>query len=372
MRTARPQRGGERARAIACALALSAASIASGCGSPPPEAQRETAPSGPVAATPEREGDAVVARVAGLPVYASCVEHQAAAMQAKAPAATAGLDEPALRRRALEECVGFELLAQEAAARGLGAAPEVAEAQRQAAVNRFVEREIDDKVRTAAELPAPFWARVLDRYRWRMHRVDYRASMFVRFTVPAKEPQGSPADLAAQAAAERVAKELADERGLFPQHVAEAARRLAPGQPMEEGNAPLSDADRLVPVYSKALFALQEIGRVTPAIRTEWGWDVVLLTDRLPPRDITEAQLGEELFPEVRLGYFTAWSKSQGKGISVQVSPQAEAALARAADEDATATGEPSTPPTSQLSSQPSSAPSSPASPAPPSGDRRP
>ncbi len=340
------------------------------CGGSAPAEEQTTpaAPSGPVAAAPERPGDAVVAKVGGLPVYASCVEHQAAAMQAKDPEAAAQ-GEPALRRRALDECLGFELLAQEAAARGLGADPAVAEARRQAAVNRFVEGEIDDKVRTAAELPAPFWARVLDRYRWRMHRVDYRASAFVRFTVPEQEPAGSPADLAAQAAAERVAKALADERGLFPQHLVETARRLSPGQPMEEGNAPLTDADRLVPVYSKALFALPEVGRVTPAIRTQWGWDVVLLTEHLPPRQITEAQLADELFPEVRLGYFAAWSKSQGKGISVQMSPQAEAALARAAAEDSAATGEP-TPP---------GPPTPPASPAPappgrsgPSGDRRP
>lgn len=365
MRTARPQHGGKGA-AIACALAMSVAGPvgAGGCGGSAPAdepsiAAAPLAPTGPVAATAEGDGDAVVAKVAGLPVYASCVEHQAAALRAKDPAA-ATLDEPALRRRALEECVGFELLAQEAATRGLGADPAVAEAQRQAAVNRFVEREIDDKVRTAAELPPPFWARVLDRYRWRMHRVDYRASSFVRFTVPAKEPQGGPADRAAQAAAERVAKALAGERGLFPRHLVEAARQLAPGQPMEEGNAPLTDADRLVPAYSKALFALPEVGRITPAIRTEWGWDVVLLTEHLPPRDITEAQLGDELFPEIRLGYFAVWSKAQGKGISVQVNPQADAALARIAAQDPAVSGEAPLPPAS-----PTPAPA-------PSGDRRP
>jgi hypothetical protein len=357
-------------------VALVALAIApAGCGTPPEDSSDATganddgrgaaaAARGPVAATAEGASDAVVAKVNGLPVYASCVAHQAKAMQAR-PRGDAPAGAPALQRRALEECIGFELLAQEAAARGLAAAPEVAEAARRAAVNRFIEREIDDKVRTAAELPPSFSAQVLQRNRWRLHRVDYRASSFVRFKVAESEPEGSPADRAARAAAERVAAALAGERGLFPAHLIETARRLAPDQAVEEGNAPLSDAERLVPAYSQALFALPEIGRTTAALRTQWGWDVVLWTEQLPPRDLSERELADELFPDSRLAYFNAWSKAQSRGVSVQVNPQAAELLARAAAEDVQGDGPRAPAAPTAPAAPPSPSPAPPPTPAP-------
>jgi hypothetical protein len=333
-----------------CALA--------GCGAPK---SAPLADGAPVVATPEAgkvgpmgtaaSTDTVVARVSGLPVYASCVEHQAATR-----AADRAGDEAAARRAALDECIGFELLAQEAAARKLTADPEVAEARRAAAVSRLVELEIDDKVQTAAQLPAAFTARVMERNRWRLHRVEYRASAFVRFKVPTDEPQGTAADLAAHAAADRLAQALAGERGLFPDHLSAKAHEVAQGQPIEEGAVDLTDASRLVPTYSAALFAIAEIGRTSPAVRTQWGWDVLLWTKQLPPRDISEAELANELFPEMRLAYFNAWSKAAGKGVNVQVNPDAGQLLSRHVDE--TETGPPA------LSPAPTMAPSAPQTPA--------
>lgn len=324
---------------------LSSALIAlAACGASEAPAPAEPAEGAPVAATPAAgktspmgtaaSTDTIVARVNGLPVYASCVEHQAANAIADAPGSA-----PDARRAALDECIGFELLAQEAAARKLAGAPEVAEARRTAAVNRLVELEIDDKIQTAAQLPPAFSARILERNRWRMHRVDYRASAFARFKVPESEPAGSPADLAARDAAERLAQALAGERGLFRNHLSAAAHELAQGQPLEEGFLDVTDAARLVPAYSNALFSIPEIGRTSPAIRTQWGWDVVLWTKDLPPRDISEAELAEELFPETRLAYFTAWSKAVGKNIKVQLHPDAVQLLSRHVEE--TETGPP-------------------------------
>jgi hypothetical protein len=342
---------------------LSSALIAlAACGASEAPAPAEPAEGAPVAATPAAgktspmgtaaSTDTIVARVNGLPVYASCVEHQAANATADSPGSADA------RRAALDECIGFELLAQEAAARKLAGAPEVAEARRAAAVNRLVELEIDDKIQTAAQLPPAFSARILERNRWRMHRVDYRASAFARFKVPESEPAGSPADLAARAAAERLAQALAGERGLFRNHLSAAAHELAQGQPLEEGFLDVTDAARLVPAYSDALFSIPEIGRTSPAIRTQWGWDVVLWTKELPPRDISEAELAEELFPETRLAYFTAWSKAVGKNIKVQINPDAVQLLSRHVEE--TETGPPG------AAAEPGRG-TSPASPAPPS-----
>jgi hypothetical protein len=176
-----------------------------------------------------------------------------------------------------------------------------------------------------------FSARVLERNRWRLHRVNYRGSAFARFTVPELDPPGGPADRAAQAAAERLAAALADERGLFPEHLFAKAREVSEGAPMQEGNLDLTDADRLVPSYAQALFTLPEIGRTSKAVRTQWGWDVLLWTKELPPRELSEPALAAELFPESRLAFFTAWSKSVGRNVRVTVNPAAEALLARLA-----------------------------------------
>jgi hypothetical protein len=131
----------------------------------------------------------------------------------------------------------------------------------------------------------------------------------------------------------------------------------------------LTDAARLVPSYSAALFSIPEIGRTSSALRTQWGWDVVLWTKDLPPRDISEAELSDELFPEMRLAYFNAWSKAAGKGVKVQVSPDAAQLLGRHVDEHEP--GAPSAAPSSLISPSAPTSPTSPASP-PPSPEARP
>lgn len=319
-------------RSALVGLALSMlATLSAACGEKRLPASPPRAPGAdePLPARAESADDAVVAQVNGLPVYASCVAHQAAA----ATGAAAGASAEARRRQALDECIGFELLAQEAAARRLRDDAAVNEAQRKAAVSRLIELEIDDKVQSPAGFPPAFTARVLQSNRWRMHRVDYRASAFVRYTVPEQAPAGSPADVAAQAAAERLAAALADERGLYPPHLFAKAHEVAQGAPLEEGTFKLTDADRLVPSYAQALFTIPEIGRTSKAVRTQWGWDVLLWTEQLPPRDISEAELAAELFPDSRLAYFTAWAKATGRNVQVRINPEATQLLARLAAE---------------------------------------
>jgi len=65
------------------------------------------------------------------------------------------------------------------------------------------------------------------------------------------------------------------------------------------------------------------VGSTSPAVRTDWGWDVILWTKELAPRTITREQLAAELFPELRQAYFVAWSKRMGGAIPVEVFPDA-------------------------------------------------
>lgn len=283
---------------------------------PPPPA---SAPATVSPSTPESVGDSVVARINGQPVYASCVAHQARAAQAASPSAS--FDE--IRRHSMDECIGFELLAQRAATYAM--APAVLDARKVAAVRRLIESEFELPSGRPKDLPPAFSARVLERNRWRMQRVEYRASFFVRFTVA--KNAGVAADRAAHDVALRVAEQLAGQRGMFPEHVTAVARRVSGSQPMEQGTADLADPQRLVKPYSDALFSIAEIGSTSAPVRTEWGWDVILWTDKLPARDITADQLAIELFDEMRLGYFAVWSKSIGKGTAVNVNADAFARL---------------------------------------------
>ncbi len=245
--------------------------------------------------------DTIVAQVNGHPVWAACVQAQAQAMHLTAPLA-------------LQQCIDFELLAQTATARGLNNDPALAIVQRQQMVSSFVAREFEAKYRTPDDLPADVMAKMLAKNKFRLHRVDYRASMFVRFGVPEKDA-GSPADLAAKANADAVYAVLKDQHGLFASHVMAAATQVAGTAKFETGNADLADPDRLVKPYSDALFALPAIGDVTPPTRTPWGWDIILFTSQLPPRDITEAQLRAEMFPGLRQSYFTFWVTTIANGL---------------------------------------------------------
>ncbi|MBP9086749.1 MAG: peptidylprolyl isomerase, partial [Kofleriaceae bacterium] len=178
----------------------------------------------------------------------------------------------------------------------------------------FVAREFESKYQTPDDLPGDVMAKMLAKNSWRLHRVDYRASTFIRFGVPEKDA-GSPADLTAKANAEALYAELKDQHGMFAGHVQDIATRVVGTGKFETGNVDMTDAVRLVKPYSEALFALPAIGDVSPPTRTPWGWDIILFTGQLPPRDITEAELRAELFPGLRQSYFVFWVNTIAKGL---------------------------------------------------------
>ena len=283
------------------------------CGSPPPApaAARRS-----VIATPQlAPDDVVVARVNGRAVWGSCVTAQAAAI--------AG-DEAARRAAALDQCVAFELLAQAAEARGLAAAPEVAAAERDAAVNRLVETEFEQRYRTPADLKQAVDL-VMANNAWRMHILELRASAFARFVVPDKAPP--EVDARAHALADQLAGELAGQAGLYSVHLTEAAHRIAQGSAItiDASDVKPTHRDDLVDAYAAALYAIPEVGRTSPAVRTKWGWDVVLWTGGITAKERTRDEVVADLFPEIRRRQFQLWVTQLGKrlGLHIEVDPSA-------------------------------------------------
>jgi hypothetical protein len=291
---------------LGCGCALAALGA---CGIEAPPAGRPGAPA-PGASPPAGPGDVQVATVDGRPVWGSCVAAQAAR---GAPT----------RAAALAECVDFELLAQAAEARGLARDPAIGEAVRAALVGRLVETAFEARYRSPADL-AELIDRVIDQQRDQLDKPELRASAFARVEVPrGAEPA---ADATARALAERIAGALAGEAGLFPLHLREAADRLAAGAGPRvlHGEFRLATREGLVPPYADALFAIPEVGRIAAPARTEWGWDVILLTRQVAPRVYTRDEVAAQVFPEVRRQYFQLWVNQLARSLGVRIEIDAE------------------------------------------------
>jgi hypothetical protein len=303
------------APALAAAIATGgAAGVAGGCGSSGSGAGPAAAVPGVIATPALTADDAPVAQVNGRTVWASCV-----AAQARQVRIAAGSDAER-RAAALDQCIAFELLAQAAETRGLAAAPEVGQAARGAEVNRLVEIEFEQRYRRPADL-APQLDAVLTSSPWLLRTPEARDSSYARFVVP----KGAPAEVEARAhaLADRLAAELAGQTGLFGVHLADAARRIAQGSGAELETTGFRPAtrDQLVDEYAAALFAIPEVGRASRAIRTPWGWDVVVWTGGSPARERSRDEVAAELFPELRRRQFQRWVSQLARqhGVHIEV-----------------------------------------------------
>src|SRR4029079_17471882 len=88
--------------------------------------------------------------------------------------------------------------------------------------------------------------------------------------------------------------------------------------------------DDLVAPYARALYAIPEVGRIAPPVRTQWGWDVVLWTGGVEARERTRDEVVADLFPELRRQQFQLWVTQIGKqlGVHVEIDQAAAAKLA--------------------------------------------
>jgi len=298
-----------RAAFVVTCLAIAA------CGGGAEEPPARGGPTASTVATAAGPDDVIVAQVDGRPVWGSCVAAQAAR----------GAD----RRTALDECIAFELLARAAEARGLAGDPEVGEATRAALVDRLVATDFEARYRSPADL-ADAIDKVIERNKRRASMPEGRASAYVRIALPTTAP--ADRDAAARALAEQIARALADETGLFPVHLKETGERLAAGTGFtpEHAVVPMNAREGLVAAYADALFAIPEVGRIAPtAVRTQWGWDVILLTERIAAKTYTRDELAREMFPELRRNYFSVWVNQivRSLGVKIEVDPAQVARL---------------------------------------------
>lgn len=258
-------------------------------------------------------GRTVVAEINGVPVYDDCVATQAAAH---------GLD----RRAGLDECIAFELLAQEAAARGLAADPEVRRSQKTEAVRRLIDAAFVSRYPDPEAMDRALLEEAYDKLRSQRYfrpEVRYTAHALARLE---NEPEGTPADQAAEALARAIYEAVKDLRDLSPEEFFRIAEETAGEQAiLNEGPFPLHRTSNLAKSFIEATFALPGTGMVSPPVRSHVGWHVILLTRIDPELNVSLEEAKAELFQYQRARLYMDWVAGLFQGTRILVD---EAALA--------------------------------------------
>ena len=272
-------------------------------------------------------GRLVVARVDGEPVYGDCVARQAAAT---------GGD----LRAALDDCIRFELLAQEALRRGYLADPEVAEVRRREMVRELIGAEFASTIDEPSDLSR---AELEELWKTRLeasyNRPERRRATYCRVGVKKKTPRGGERDLKGKAYAEQIHRAMqglrfSPELLAFTCHLASGGRKVKTTTTQTvafdaTGAAPTA---RYAREFADAAFSVDQAGHVSRPTRTEWGWDIVLVTEILPPEVKTFAEAEPEIremlvrapsTADYRVGKFLAWFQRYARPARIEVHPDA-------------------------------------------------
>jgi hypothetical protein len=277
---------------------------ACGSGEPP---RAHGGPPAAMTATPRSEDSILVATVEGRAVFGHCIAQQMAR-----GAAT--------REVAREECIAFELLAQEAERRGLATDPEVVDETRRMLVERIVEVEFESKYRSPEDMRAE-----IDRMLTGMPDVipEIRTAAHALIKV---DKDATPAVVEQRRkVAEQIHAALANETGLTVEHLRPVAERIAAqaGLTKEEllvtTEQPYIDGQmKWQASFVNALYAIPEVGRISPVTRTTFGWHVLLLAEQRPGP--TRAEVEKTAFTRKRLQKFAQWVDGlvQQHGIKIE------------------------------------------------------
>jgi hypothetical protein len=195
-------------------------------------------------------------------------------------------------REALRRLQDDLILAAEAERRGLGDDRHVEQDARRAEVQALLAEEVERAI-PEASIEAEAIARAYQRHLARYVQPERRASKHALASVPR---DGTPeADRAARARIAALLTQLrttADPAGWLDERIAAGD---VPDVTIQDvpGLAPGDDAEA---AYIEALFALPRPGLVPEPVRTGYGWHAILLTEVIPPRDVSL----EDATPELR------------------------------------------------------------------------
>jgi peptidyl-prolyl cis-trans isomerase C len=234
-------------------------------------------------------------------------------------------------REAAADLVVFELLAREAARRGLGATPDVRREVAAAAVPRYLVRHFEPDAGPAS-IPRAMLQRAYERNLGHFVRPETRRADHILIGTPEFRPFASPAQAeAARKFADRLAAQLA----AHPPADAAAFRRAA--EPLEaevkasdlaikvETLSPFAIDGPLVKPFSEAAFALKVPGAVSPPVTTDFGLHIIRL-DAIEPalhRSLgdAETEIRERLLGDHRSQRLRQHTESLLDAVGVAVDP---------------------------------------------------
>jgi peptidyl-prolyl cis-trans isomerase C len=218
----------------------------------------------------KKAGPEVVARIDGEVITVADLQHKIDGLD---PYSRARFSTPEQRRKFLDNLVRFEVLAREAQNRGYDKDPEVQRALKNQMITSLVQKEIDDKLR-----PEDVGDAEVARY-YQEHPGEFRQPEQVRvnqiFTVDAGK-----ADRAAAAARALKGKAGADKA------FHELVNEMSEDEDSKSRGGDLTFFDRESQMYPRpvieAAFRLADIGDVSPPVRSDKGYHVLVLTQKRP------------------------------------------------------------------------------------------
>jgi hypothetical protein len=258
------------------------------------------------AASPD---DVIVAQVNGRPVWGSCVATQAAASRGKT------------KQVALDECIQFELLAQAAEQKGLDRHAETVDATRTALVARLVDQF------AARTTPDALKTKIDEIYKPATFTVPERRESFQALVLVAEKAPDAD-HVAARALAAKIHDALKDETGLLAPHFQETVARVTAGTKLKldigKYQPIAKDHDRTLPEYRGALFAIPEVGRISPVTKTMYGYHVILFTAVAPAVALDRVAAGEVIHPNLQRRMFEEFFAEVVASSKTKVEPHFE------------------------------------------------
>lgn len=297
--------------ALAAAAGLAAIAGPAACGG---EGDERGAPPASALELETEAGGEIVARASGEPISARCVRAQARA---------AGGD----RREALQRCIDFALLAREAEERTDASRPGVKDHYRRELARALIREEFERDLAAPEDIPHEELEEIWPRARREFDREERREIYYVRAPLPDDADEGGEADRRARDLAREIADELGGYTNLEGDRLVELAAEIADDRALERGRSVFTRDDVSVHEdFRRAAFAVPEERGLSDPVRTEEGWDVILVTNIEPETrkdfDAALPALRELVFEDYRRSAFLEWTEGIRRELEVELFPE--------------------------------------------------
>lgn len=230
------------------------------------------------------------------------------------------------RDEALKRLIEMELLAQEAARRGMHRRADVTARQRRAMANQLIRKDFgdrftkesipDDLVELTYKRQLPYFVHPEQVHVWQLVVIGRKSRI-------SKQDQQRATKLCDEI------HRLATRSPMTLQQFKDLEKELTEPKPPLE----LSLQDFVtgikgpaVPKFAEASFALKRAGDISPVVETRFGCHVIYLNEKRPAKNVTlrqaDAEIRAKIFIKAREEVFNRWAAKIEKGYKIAVHPE--------------------------------------------------